>query len=171
MTMEVPTELVLAHRKRIMFRLQVILWIVWAFILLSGLFFTLTIALVLTHPRGDAPPPPDARQIMVLFVVAVVEAVVGIGVIRLIRLFILHRAVNKWSWRGFAIWYVVCKLLTWFFCNGATFFCLVICLIARSFLPALPLAALLWLCIAADLPLLWTFKKYELKRYAMPTPR
>ncbi len=71
MTMgQVPTELVLAHCKRIMFRLQVILWIVWAFILLSGLFFTLTIALVLTHPRGDAPPPPDARQIMVLFVVA-----------------------------------------------------------------------------------------------------
>ncbi len=59
-------------------------WIVWAFILLSGLFFTLTIALVLTHPRGDAPPPPDARQTTVLFVVAAVEAVVGIGVIRLI---------------------------------------------------------------------------------------
>ncbi len=95
----------------------------------------------------------------------------GIGVIRLIRLFILHRAVNKWSCaRGSRYGMSCVSCSRGFSGNGATFsssssssssFCFghLPDYLREVFFPLFPLAALLWLCIAADLPLLLDFQK------------
>jgi hypothetical protein len=163
--MEQVTASTLARRRQVVFIMSLFLWFIWAAILFGSFFFVIVIAINFAHPEAAPERVPDPKAMNLLFVIALVGGAATISAMRAVRFFILRAAVRKWSWVALAVAYPACKVLTWSVCNGALYFCLVLCLIGRSFLPAFPLAAVIWFCIVADPPLIRPFKKYESIRY------
>src|ERR1043165_8780018 len=134
-----------AHQKTMRI-VRIVLWILWGLLLFGPFSFACVIGLILSNPSTQ--PRDPQRNVAVLMFVGVMGAVTSIGIAHGIRALVLHLVARKNRWGTMVVVYPIMKITTWCVCVGATQFSLVICLIVRSFWPALLMAILTWLVVA-----------------------
>jgi len=116
-----------SHPPRTATALYVILWVVWAGLLLMPLTFVGVMSLLFAQ-RTD---PPNELQ-PILSIVWLAWLVVGIGGATIARWFLLRR-MQKRRPGNFAGTYFTATLIWWSLIEGAVYFGFVLCLIGGAF--------------------------------------
>jgi len=144
--------------KIVLLVLRIVLWVIWGGLLLGPFCFACVIALIFANP-APASPPPSAHDISVLLIVDILFGTILNSLVQAAR-FVVFRFASR-NWVVLAVVYPFGKVIGWAAMEGVIYFSLVICLIARSFMPSLPVAIIAWLILVIDAPLFFPFKRYE----------